>query len=322
MKFVAIDPATPFSIASGIWILQHAREIRKSTLVTYTKNLKPLKKFFQEMALESINIGNLRAYQNERRMQAGPYLVNSEMSILTMILKEAGLWEDIEPSYKPLKVPKRRAGHSLCSDDEQKLREVAFQHPKWRLAAHCMMVMLSTTMGFGELRQLRRRDVDLKGKRLTVRDGAKNDYRDRTIPLNSAAYDAICWLIDRWQELGGKNDWQFILPHRPRTNKGPWLFDEPMVSISTAFRRIREMAGLPHFRVYDCRVQAITKLLSNPAVSPQVAKEIAGHISQAMQDRYSIQQFDTKMAALQALEGPRKDVESEPVTALKIVGRK
>ena len=48
----------------------------------------------------------------------------------------------------------------------------------------------------------------------------------------------------------------------------------------------------------------ITKLLSDPKVSPQVSKEIAGHISQAMQDRYSIQQHDTKMAALEALESP------------------
>ena len=77
-----------------------------------------------------------------------------------------------------------------------------------------------------------------------------------------------------------------------------------MKSVNTAFNGIRKEAGLPTFRVYDCRVQAITKLLSDPAVSPQVSKEIAGHITQAMQDRYSIQQYDTKMAALEALESP------------------
>ena len=48
--------------------------------------------------------------------------------------------------------PKRRGGHSISADEERLLREVAFSRPKWRLAAHCMMVMLSTTMGFGELR--------------------------------------------------------------------------------------------------------------------------------------------------------------------------
>ena len=95
-----------------------------------------------------------------------------------------------------------------------------------------------------------------------------------------------------------------------------------MISIRSAFKAIKKMAGLPHFRIHDCRVQAITKLLSNPKVSPQVAREIAGHISQAMQDRYSFQQFDTKMAALEALESPRKGPGSEPVPDLRIVARK
>jgi hypothetical protein len=77
-----------------------------------------------------------------------------------------------------------------------------------------------------------------------------------------------------------------------------------MSAITSAFNQIRKAAGLSHFRIYDCRVQAITKLLSNPMVSPQVSREIAGHISQVMQDRYSIQRFDTKKAALDALEDP------------------
>jgi len=90
-----------------------------------------------------------------------------------------------------------------------------------------------------------------------------------------------------------------------------------MKAITTAFNNIRKQAGLPQFRVYDCRVQAITKLLSNPSVSPQVSKEIAGHISQAMQSHYSIQQFDTKMAALDALEHPTVRPQNEPTPPLQ-----
>ena len=54
-------------------------------------------------------------------------------------------------------------------------------------------------------------------------------------------------------------------------------------------------------------MQAITKLLSDPNVSPQVSREIAGHISQAMQSRYSIQLFNTKKAALDGLERDAPD---------------
>jgi hypothetical protein len=54
-------------------------------------------------------------------------------------------------------------------------------------------------------------------------------------------------------------------------------------------------------------------------VSPQVSKEIAGHISQAMQNRYSIQQFDTKKAALDALDIPR-DPPKKPVEKISDLG--
>jgi hypothetical protein len=302
----------PFSEASAFWLEQHKRYIKPNTLRNYQAAVKLLVASLGDVIVKDIQIGHVRAYQAERSKKAGSYLLNCEVSVLQMILKEARCWESIADLYKPLRVPKRRAGHSISVDEERILREVAFSRPKWRLAAHCMIVMLSTTMGFGELRHIRRRDVDLKKRSLLVRDGAKNLYRDRTIPMNTAALDSISWILERWEELGGREESEFILPHRPRTRKGPWIFTEPMGSIRTAFTAIRKHAGLPQFRIYDCRVQAITKLLSNPAVNPQVSREIAGHISQTMQNHYSIQQHDTKMAALEALEHPAVRPDTEP----------
>jgi hypothetical protein len=78
-----------------------------------------------------------------------------------------------------------------------------------------MIVLLSTTTGFGELRHVRRRDVDLKKRSVLVRDGAKNFFRDRTIPLNPVAFESMSWIIDRWGDLGGTSDAEFIRPHRP-----------------------------------------------------------------------------------------------------------
>lgn len=301
----------PFSTASACWLAQHSRYIKPSTLRSYVGALKVLRAFFGETLLPDIAIADIRRYQDERSNKAGAYLVNNEMSVVQMILKEARLWKNLEEDYKPLPVTKRGAGCSLDKDDEEHLRTVAFSKPKWRLAAHCMTIMLSTTMGFGELRQLRRRDVDMKRQCVTVREGAKNEARERTIPLNATAFESMTWILERWKKLGGNSDEHCILPHRPRGERaGHWRktiparLDEPMTSIYRAFTSIRKAAGLPNFRVYDCRVQAITKLLSHPEVSAQVSKEIAGHISQAMQNRYSIQRFETKKAALDALENP------------------
>lgn len=292
----------PFPRAAQVWLNQHKLYIKPITARGYQNAVNLLSIYLGNVLVQDIHIGHIRGYQIERRKKAGPYLVNAEVNILSMILKEARRWKAIADLYRPLKVPKRKAGHSLTVEQEARLREIAFTQPKWRLAGHCMMVMLSTTMGFGELRHVRRRDVDMEAKCIQVVEGAKNLYRDRTIPMNSAAYNSMCWLLTRWEELGGRHEDDFILPHRPRVNKGPWIFAEPMTAITSAFRKIRKAAGVPNFRIYDCRVQAITKLLQNPAVSAQVSREIAGHISQEMQSRYSIQRFDAKKAALDALE--------------------
>jgi integrase len=312
MNLYPLDASLTLAEAGPKWLQEHSRLLKANTTRNYWAALKLLNASFGNLCLRDIDVGHLRRYQQERGEAAGPYLINCELSVLQQILKECGEWDRIRKFYKPMRVPKRRGGHSISADEERILREIAFSKPKWCLAAHCMMVMLSTTMGFGELRHIRRRDVDPKRKCILVRDGAKNLYRDRTIPMNAAALDSMLWILDRWEKLGGKDESEFILPHRPRAFKGPWIFAEPMGSIKTAFSAIRKEAGLPQFRIYDCRVQAITKLLSNPAVSPQVSKEIAGHISQAMQSHYSIQQFDTKMAALEALEHPPGRPENEP----------
>jgi integrase len=312
MPLYPLDASLTLAEAAPKWLAGHQQFIQPNTLKGYRNSIRLLTASLGEVLLKDISIEQIRRYQAQRSNKTGSYLVNGEISVLQMILKHAGEWSRIREFYKPLRVPSRGAGHSLTQEEETRLREVAFSRPKWRLAAHCMIVMLSTTMGFGELRHLRRHDVDVKKRSIFVREGAKNRFRNRTIPLNAAAFESMTWILNRWKKLGGKSEQHYILPHRPRIPQGPWIFDEPMLAISTAFTQIRITADLRHFRLYDCRVQAITKLLSNPMVSPQVSKEIAGHISDAMQSRYSIQRFDTKLAALEALETPAFPAPAEP----------
>jgi integrase len=309
----------PFSSASAFWFEQHSRYIKPNTAKTYAGALKALRPFFGETLLRDITIDHLRQYQDERRKKAGATLLNSELGVVQMILRGARLWKNLEDDYKPLPVSRCGAGRSLSKEEEDRLRAVAFSKPKWRVAAHSMAIMLNTTMGFGELRQLRRKDVDMERGCVTIREGAKNLYRQRTIPLNASARESMQYILKRWAEIGGSSPEHYILPHRPRGQRAshwrkkiPWILDEPTTAMYSAFRSIRNAAGLPHMRVYDCRVQAITKLLSHPEVSAQVSKEIAGHISQAMQNRYSKQQFDTKKAALDALDNAPPTIPGEP----------
>jgi site-specific recombinase XerD len=300
-----------FSQAASRWLQDHRRYIKPNTAGCYEDALKPLGSFFGNQRLDVIEIKHVRAYQDYRGTQVTPLTANREIGVFQLVMKEFDQWARLQSRYKPLRVPQHRSGHSLTEEEEERLKTVAFSKKKWRLAAHCMVVMMNTTMGFGELRQLRRRDVDMARPCVTVREGAKNEYRQRTIPLNAAARESMEYILKRWAEIGGSSAEHYILPHRPRGQRAPhwrkkipWILDEPTTSLNSAFRSIRNAAGLPHMRIYDCRVQAITKLLSSPEVSPQASREIAGHISQAMQNRYSIQTFSTKKAALDTLVAP------------------
>lgn len=319
-----LNPLLTFEVAAQRWLESHSNSIRPSTIRCYKQYVASLSEFFRGMRLSEIDTDKIREYQQWRSKRACPTRLNGEIaSVLRAVLKHAGLWKHLEEFYKPQRAEFRRAGHSITLDDERRLRNVALSRPKWLVAGHCMIVMLSTTMGFGELRKLRRRDVDMEKSCVTVQEGAKNIYRARTIPLIGSAFESMAWILIRWEKLGGSSEEQYILPHHARRSpeeragrghrrKSPPDFNEPMGHIYRAARSILKEAGLDHFRIYDCRVQAITKLLSDPAVSPQVSKEIAGHITQAMQDRYSIQKLDTKRAALEAIESQVQAPPPEP----------
>jgi integrase len=315
MNLYPLDASLTLAEAAPKWLAAHQQYIRPNTLKGYRNSIRLLTSSLGAVLLKEMSIDHIREYQAQRSKKAGPCLVNSELIVLSQVLKQAGEWTRLREFYKPLRVPTRGAGHSLTQEEETYLRKVAFSKPKWRVAGHSMVIMLSTTMGFGELRQLRRRDVNTSKRSVVVREGAKNRFRDRTIPLNSEAFDSMTWILERWKRLGGHTDEHYILPHRPRTPGGLWLLDEPMGSIATSFTQIRIASGLRHFRLYDCRVQAITKLLSNPTVSVQVCREIAGHVSQVMTDRYSIQRFATKKAAVDALEDRPPQPSPEPAPA-------
>lgn len=298
-----------FSAASAAWFADHKRYIKPSTSKSYNDSLRALEPFFGKKPLNEIEIVHVRMYQDIRKGRVCAHTINREVGVLQQIMREFDEWKRLESRYRQVPQPPQRAGHTLTYEEEQRLRAVAFTKPKWHLAGHCMIVMLSTTLGFGELRQLRRRDVDMKRGCITVREGAKNTYRQRTIPLNPAAKESMEWILERWKRIGGSDEDHYILPHRPRGERAPhwskaipWILTEPTTSMHKAWMGIRKAAGIPHFRIYDCRVQAITKLLSDPNVNAQVSREIAGHVSQAMQSRYSIQLFNTKKAALDALD--------------------
>lgn len=312
-----LDGTWTFSAAADQWLSDQYMILKPNTLRSYKDNIARLKEFFQDKPLKDIHIGHIRGYQRERRLKAGPTLINGECSRIQSILKEVKCWATIQPLYKPLPISKRKVRKNMSEDEEKKLVQVCLKPGKRLVAGHCLIIMANTTLGFWELSHVRRTDIKLGVSipyiEVNVAAGAaKNEGRERTIPLNFRALRSIRFLIERWESAhtnGQKLDPdQYILFHRAQRQHGTVDFYRPQGHIYKAARKILAEAGLPDLDPYDMRGHAITKILSDPNVSGQVAQEIAGHISKAMQDRYSVQRLENKKAALDALGGGMMEI--------------
>jgi integrase len=301
-------PSALFEDAAEEWIRLHSLYVCKDTCNDYRKCIKALKVFFSGMKLEDIHIGHVREYQESRKSKKR---VNRECgTVLRLIMHEAGLWEKrIQPWYKPVPTKKTEVGRRLTWDEEDRLKRVVEQNmhrKQWALAGNCLLAMANIAFGFKELKYLRRKDVDLENRLVSLVVEAKNEERYRTVPLNQTACDAFAYLIERWQEIGGTADEQFLLPHRAHVAGARWDFYTPMGSIKNAHKKIMKAAGIKNFRIYDCRHHAQSKWLTNPRISPQVADEMAGHISAAMRKRYCHVLMEQMRQAVDDMETPKK----------------
>jgi integrase len=85
---------------------------------------------------------------------------------------------------------------ALTSQEKTALLTMAASRPEWIIARCAAIVALNTTMLACELKRLRRKDVDLFERTVTIRrDSTKTDAGSRVIPLNRDAVGAFSHLL-------------------------------------------------------------------------------------------------------------------------------
>ena len=78
-----------------------------------------------------------------------------------------------------------------------------------------------------------------------------------------------------------------------------------MLKWDTAWRTLRDAAGLPGLRFHDLRHTVITEL-AEMGVADHVLESISGHLSRRMLEHYSHIRIDAKRQALDALDAARR----------------
>jgi len=289
-----------FRDAARLW-LDSRKSISPRTRIDYQQYLRALMPHFGELRLEQIDsIELVNRYREARQKTTGPMRINHELNALSQILRRAGVWAKIADWYEPLPVPRHGPGRALSAEQQEHLLNVASSKARWRVVYWAATVMANTALGWGELRHLHLRDVDLERRTITVVEGTKNEYRVRTLPLNEPAFWALRKIMVRARAKGVRLPEHYIFPHR----SGP---ERPMVSIYTAWYALREAAGLPGFRIYDLRHTALTRALEDPQAPLETIRQIAGHISKRQIETYSHIALESKRAVLDrlAVKAPR-----------------
>lgn len=297
----------PFAQAARAWLETRRAYISAKTFHEYELNIKTLSVFFSDFRLQEISGDQIRAYQQMRRAKCGPFAINHECSVLQQMLKRIGRWADVAPNYQALPLPKEKRGRALRDEQKERLLRLAASNPNWEAAFLFALISVNTTAGPKETATLRIKDIDLERRVLVVQpEGAKNVHRIRPIPLNDEALHGVKLALARAKRLGATEPHHYIFPFRIHRA----LFDPTrhQTSFKTAWLKMIAAADLPGFRMYDLRHHAVTVLLENPHVAPEVAESIAGHISREMQKRYSHVRMDRMREAVMAL-GPKKPVQ-------------
>lgn len=292
-----------FPAAAQQW-LDERRKISEKTRGFYSDYILTLSGFFGGMRLDEIHVGHVATYQKQRqgvirlspRHRAGKRSpekqesdgasrINHEISCLGQILHRAGLWTEIKKFYEPLPLPRESVGMALSDEEKEHLFEVGMRKTRWHLAAYCSLLSRNTSAGTGEIRHLRLGEIDVDGDVPSIyvsERGAKNEFRQRRIPLNSDAERAVRWLLARAHRLGCREAHHYLLPHQPRQLGAEPDPLKPMGSWKKAHRQICKEAGkrypnILRFRPNDDRHTAATDMLENPNISFTTIEHMMGH---------------------------------------------
>jgi integrase len=318
MTLSRISASLSFSVASALWLESRsfssvagavaARYIRKTTEHSYRQYVSSLNLFFGNLSLAHIHLGHLRQYQEARVSGSPPFVrkrrpnknvepapcpvtpkkVNQELSILKMIMRRAGCWaQEMDDFYQPFREDQGEIQRALIPDEQRLWLDCCQLKEAWHVVGWYSVLAFETSMSTNEIRSLRVGDINLTARIINIpAAGAKNRFRQRTIPIHSAdGLWAAEQLLHRASYLGARSPQHFLFPFR----RPPAEFDptRPMTvsGIKRSWNEIRAASGLTWFRPYDTRHTAITRWAEG-GIRPEIIRAMAGHVSERMMLHY------------------------------------
>ena len=294
----------PKLLSAAVSAYLDAKRMRCSprTIELEEERLVLVQRHFGDVPFSAITAQAIANFQRSRH-EAGiaNRTINMDVGVLSRVLKSCGRWRPLADHVHNLPERQHPVGRALTGEERQRLFDAAASNPEWEHVYCAAVVAANTSMRPVEVKHLRRRDVDLVKKLLHVRR-SKNESSHRVIPLNGSALKAAARMFERADLLGHSEPDHYLWP---ACQWGRYDATKPMLKWDTAWRALRDAAGLHRLRFHDLRHTVITEL-AEMGVADHVLESISGHLSRRMLEHYSHIRIDAKRQALDALDAARR----------------
>lgn len=284
--------------------------IAKRTLKDYRQKIKPLRKFFGDMPLETIKVDNLVAYQTARltsdgytrfygkrevQSTAGAIKINAELAFVKRLMKMACCWTPKHEMYYVRFQQETSCQQRALSPEEQgRFLEVAAADPAFHPIWWYALVAIHLTFSSDEMRTIRLGDINLAHQIVGVNPQyGKNKYRRRS---NTVEDGACLWALQRlmeraaalcetWPNYKGQQPHYLLFPKR--IVRGLYDPELPMseTGLRKIFDKVRVKAQVPQFPFNGFRHTGLTRL-AEANTPPWVMEKRAGHVDPSMMRRY------------------------------------
>jgi integrase len=273
------------------------------------ERLEVVKRVLGDVKLSAITGRVIEGFQAKRRVEgASNRTVNMDVGALRQVMKRFKQWRRLEDDVKMLtESGGEPVGRVLTNEEQERLFKTAEANPEWEHVYRAAILAANTSMRGVEVKHVRRKDFDTAKRIIHIRT-SKNETSKRVIPLNDSAFEAVQRMVTRADALGHSAPEHYLWCASQHHKLDP---TKPASKWDTAWRALRDAAGLPGLRFHDLRHTVVTRLLE--AGEPDhVVESITGHLSRRMLEHYSHIRLNAKKAALDRLD------ESTNIRSLKV----
>lgn len=309
-------------VAVSAYVEERRAQVSLRMAQYWLEQARPLSRsaVFKSISLKKLTPAHIAAYQNERQNEGrSPKTINGEVSVLRQLLKYARLWYRFVDDYKPIPNTRPPAGRALTTEEAARLFQVAKTRPEWKYAYTAATLSFYAGMRTCEIKALQWKHIDWQNRLIEIKR-SKTPAGWRTPSLNDTCLAALRELFNAVTKFGATQPDHFVFPwHGREQTIDP---TRPMTSWRSAWRSIRDKAGLQKVRFHDGRHTAITTL-AEKGTPDWVIQAQVGHVDPQMMKTYSHirrKALDEAAAALEPRPVPPRTAILEQHTDTPLIG--